>query len=103
MATRWLGLLGMVGKDGDYRSILSGCILSIPFTRVYLKEKMEGMVASHPAVQFSLYVDGAVHLCVGKSAAAVGMALACAACQLVGESLKYLDLRSRCVKTKSAR
>ena len=34
MATRWLGLLGMVGqKMAILRSILPGCILSIPFTR----------------------------------------------------------------------
>ena len=78
-APRWLGMMGCVGGlIQPLRSVLPGCILSIPLTRVYLMEKVQGMVDQHPEVRFSLYVDDAVQICTG-AAAAVASQLAMAA------------------------
>ena len=57
VAPRVLQLLGACPDMIDVgRSILPGCMLAIPFTRVYLREDMDGVQEATPGAQQSVYV-----------------------------------------------
>ena len=66
-ATRWLVALHCFSADITvYRSILAGCSLAIPFTRVYLRNELEPLIERYDMVTTTVYVDDISQMIIGS-------------------------------------